>query len=77
MSRTNLKIGQYTILHLLGKGGMAMVYLGVHQTLGKSLEQIKSSKYARLIGLAFNGILFMGFWKSYRAFGAVNKNNSK
>ena len=37
MNSTNLKIGQYKILHLLGKGGMATVYLGIHETLGKKV----------------------------------------
>ncbi|CAA6814263.1 MAG: Unknown protein [uncultured Aureispira sp.] len=37
MSLTNLKIGQYTILHLLGKGGMGTVYLGKHESLGKKV----------------------------------------
>jgi serine/threonine protein kinase len=37
MDPTNLKLGQYKILNLLGKGGMATVYLGEHETLGKKV----------------------------------------
>lgn len=37
MNPNELKLGQYKVLNLLGKGGMATVYLGKHQTLGKKV----------------------------------------
>lgn len=37
MNPTNLELGQYKILNLLGKGGMATVYLAKHQSLGKKV----------------------------------------